>query len=112
MKQLATQLDAMGVFSILMEMVPQEISKEITESVSVPTIGIGAGPDCDGQVLVTHDILGLFDDYTPKFVKRYASLNESILDAVSAFKRDVVSGDFPAPEHSYSFSCPSKSTTR
>lgn len=97
----AQELDKVGCFSMVLECVPQEIAKIITESVTVPTIGIGAGIHCDGQVLVTHDLLGMFDRYKPKFVKRYASLNQTAIEAVTRFKAEVEKGDFPDESHSY-----------
>ncbi len=98
----ALALEAAGSFSIVLECIPDKIAEMITSSLKIPTIGIGAGVDCDGQVLVIHDLLGLFDRYTPKFVKRYAHLNDSILDAVSKFKDEVVTKKFPDKEHSFS----------
>jgi 3-methyl-2-oxobutanoate hydroxymethyltransferase len=74
----------------------------VTEAVAVPTIGIGAGRDCDGQVLVIHDMLGLFDRFTPKFVKQYAHLSETVAEAIAAYKRDVQAGRFPEARHSFS----------
>ena len=82
-------------------MVTSEATKKITEIVSVPTIGIGCGKDCDGQVLVIHDMLGLFEKLNPKFVKKYLSLSEEIKKAVSQYVKDVVDGTFPTDEHSF-----------
>jgi 3-methyl-2-oxobutanoate hydroxymethyltransferase len=82
-------------------MVTSEATKRITETVSVPTIGIGCGQDCDGQVLVIHDMLGLFEKLKPKFVKRYLSLSEEIKKAVSEYVKDVTDGSFPTDEHSF-----------
>jgi len=90
-----------GAFGIVIEGVAEPLGRRITEAVAVPTIGIGASPACDGQVLVGEDVLGLFDDYKPKFVKRYAQLNEQIVTAVQAYAADVRSGAFPAPEHCF-----------
>ncbi len=90
-----------GAFSVVLEAVPSSLSKEITAMLRIPTIGIGAGPDCDGQVLVLHDILGLFDRFTPKFVKKYANLKEHAIKAVKEFKQEVENRDFPSPEHSF-----------
>src|SRR5512147_1786408 len=90
-----------GAFSVVLEAVPSSLAKEITATLRIPTIGIGAGPDCDGQVLVIHDILGLFDRFTPKFVKRYASLKEQALKAVREYKQEVESGAFPTDEQSF-----------
>ena len=97
----AKALQEAGVFSIVLEMVTAEAAKMITEAVSVPTIGIGCGKDCDGQVLVIHDMLGLFDKLKPKFVKKYLSLSEEIKKAVSQYAKDVVDGTFPTDEHSF-----------
>jgi 3-methyl-2-oxobutanoate hydroxymethyltransferase len=78
------------------------VAAAITGAVGIPTIGIGAGPRCDGQVLVTNDLLGLFDEFTPKFVKRYANLRETLLQAFGQFREEVRTGTFPGPEHSFS----------
>jgi len=98
----AKSLEEAGTFSIALEMVTQEVAKIITESINIPTIGIGSGPDCDGQVLVYHDVVGLYDKLKPKFVKRYLELSQQIVKAIEAYKNDVVSGKFPAKEHSFS----------
>ena len=90
-----------GAFSVVLECVPSGVAKRITEHVEIPTIGIGAGGDCDGQVLVLHDVLGLTCDYVPRFVKAYADLKTEITGAVSKFRDEVRSGQFPAPEHGY-----------
>lgn len=90
-----------GAFSVVIEGVPASLGKEITAALRIPTIGIGAGPDCDGQVLVIHDLLGLFDRFTPKFVKRYVNLKEQALSAVKQYKQDVETGTFPSSEHSF-----------
>jgi 3-methyl-2-oxobutanoate hydroxymethyltransferase len=97
----ARALEAAGVFALVVECVPPEVGKEITRTVGMPTIGIGAGPGCDGQVLVTPDLLGLFDDFTPKFVKRYAELGKAMDQAFTAFRDDVEGSRFPGPEHCY-----------
>ncbi len=97
----AKALDEAGVFSIVLELMTAEVAKVITEEVSVPTIGIGAGPYCDGQVLVFHDMLGLFERFTPRFVKKYANLGEIILKAVQEYVKEVKSGEFPSKEHSF-----------
>ena len=94
-------LEDAGCFTIVYEMVASETMKKITESVTVPTIGIGCGKHCDGQVLVIHDMLGLYDKINPKFVKRYLSLSKSIRKAVSEYVNDVENQTFPADEHSY-----------
>ncbi len=84
-----------GAFSIVLEMVTSEVADEITRIVPIPTIGIGSGAGCDGQVLVLHDMLGIYEDIKPKFVKRYAELSKSIFDAVSNYNRDIKAGIFP-----------------
>src|SRR5574338_156277 len=98
----AKTLEEAGVFSIALEMVTKEVSKIISSTIHVPTIGIGSGPDCDGQVLVIHDILGLYEKLKPKFVKRYLELSSDIVKAVESYKSDVISGKFPGIEHSFS----------
>ena len=90
-----------GAFAIVVEGVPTALAKEITERVTIPTIGIGAGIHCDGQVLVLHDMLGLFDDFTPKFVKRYADIKGSMTAAVKNFVDEVRERKFPGEEHSF-----------
>ncbi|MAR11296.1 MAG: 3-methyl-2-oxobutanoate hydroxymethyltransferase [Blastopirellula sp.] len=90
-----------GAFSVLIECVPSDIAAEITRQLRVPTIGIGAGPDCDGQVLVTPDLLGITCGYVPRFVKRYADLGSQIREAVTSYVDDVRNGSFPANEQSY-----------
>jgi 3-methyl-2-oxobutanoate hydroxymethyltransferase len=97
----ARALEQAGVFSIILEAVPAPLGKLLSESVSVPVIGIGAGPHVDGQVLVTHDMIGLFDKFVPKFVKQYTKIRETILEAMNAYKQDVQEGAFPGPEHSF-----------
>ena len=94
----ARTLEEAGVYSIVLEAIPADIAREITESVSVPTIGIGGGAGCDGQVLVTHDLLGLTSGYVPRFVKAYADLKGIITGAVTQFRDDVRAGKFPGPE--------------
>jgi len=98
----AKALEQAGVFSIVFEMVSNEVAKIITETVSVPTIGIGSGVHCDGQVLVVHDILGLYEKLKPKFVKQYLSLSDEVVKAVSDYKKDVEDGKFPAEENWFS----------
>ena len=98
----ARVLEAAGVFSIVLEAIPARLAELITQSISIPTIGIGAGPGCDGQVLVTHDVLGLFDRFTPKFVKRYAEMGKEMRGAFEAYRDDVEAGIFPDKEHSFS----------
>lgn len=97
----ALALQEAGIVLLLVEGVPPEVSKVITAKLRVPVIGIGAGPDCDGQLLIVHDMLGFFDQFTPKFVKSYANLNELILEALKAYIRDVESKAFPEPQHCY-----------
>jgi 3-methyl-2-oxobutanoate hydroxymethyltransferase len=97
----AVALEAAGCWSIVLELVPAPLAKLITERTTIPTIGIGAGPDCDGQVLVFHDMVGLFSGFTPTFVKRYAEVGESIRDAVSRYAAEVRSGAFPAGGQSF-----------
>ena len=97
----ARALAAAGCFSIVLEAIPAPIARLITQAVDVPTIGIGAGADCDGQVLVIHDMVGLFDRFTPKFVKQYARINETVAQAIAAYKRDVQDGRFPDTHHSF-----------
>jgi 3-methyl-2-oxobutanoate hydroxymethyltransferase len=97
----ALAVEEAGAFSIVLEGVPMELAQEITRRLSIPTIGIGAGMHCDGQVLVVHDMLGLFDKYTPKFVKRYADLKGVMAEAVKNFITEVRGGKFPDEEHSF-----------
>jgi 3-methyl-2-oxobutanoate hydroxymethyltransferase len=97
----AKTLEEAGVFSIVLEAIPAELASRITESVKVPTIGIGAGTNCDGQVLVYQDMVGLFDRFIPKFVKQYAQVGEIMLNAFRQFKEEVEKGVFPAEEHTY-----------
>jgi 3-methyl-2-oxobutanoate hydroxymethyltransferase len=100
LRQQAEALEKAGIFSLVLEGMPAEVGKAITEAVSVPTIGIGAGPNCDGQVLVINDLLGL-NEWTPKFVKTYANLRQEIERAAREFASDVEAGTFPDAEHSY-----------
>jgi 3-methyl-2-oxobutanoate hydroxymethyltransferase len=97
----ARSLEAAGCFSVVLEKIPRDLAKKISETISIPTIGIGAGPDCDGQVLVLHDILGLYEDFTPKFVKKYADLAVQVRRAVGQYKDEVKQGEFPDQEHSF-----------
>jgi len=97
----ARALDEAGIFSLVLECVPRSLAAEITQAVDSPTIGIGAGPDCDGQVLVIHDMLGLYGDFKPRFVKRYAELGREIREAVGRFCDEVRSGAFPDDDHCY-----------
>jgi len=97
----AKALEDAGVFSIVLEGMPLELAKEITQKVKIPTIGIGAGQFCDGQVMVIHDLLGLAGEFKPKFVKRYAEGGEIIKNAVKEYIKDVTDGNFPTDDHSY-----------
>ena len=90
-----------GCFSVLMEAIPAPLAAEITARLSVPTVGIGAGNQCDGQVLVMHDLLGLYDRFVPKFVKQYAQLGEIASGAIQEYVKDVAERRFPGPEHSF-----------
>jgi len=98
----AKALEKAGVFSIALEMVSHEVAKIISESINIPTIGIGSGKNCDGQVLVIHDMLGMYNKLKPKFVKRYLSLSKDITKAVEAYRKDVESGRFPTKENWFS----------
>ncbi|MDE1921486.1 MAG: 3-methyl-2-oxobutanoate hydroxymethyltransferase [Candidatus Omnitrophica bacterium] len=97
----ALALEESGCFSVVLECIPQEVAEVITRQLKVPTIGIGAGPHCDGQVLVVHDLLGLFSRYQPKFSKKYADLGPRILEAVRTYKKEVTEGVFPDDAHSF-----------
>jgi 3-methyl-2-oxobutanoate hydroxymethyltransferase len=85
----------------VLEKIPRTLAKRVTEVLDIPTIGIGAGPSCDGQILVLHDMLGLYEEFSPKFVKQYARLAEQMRHAVQEYKKDVRAGKFPGPEHSF-----------
>jgi 3-methyl-2-oxobutanoate hydroxymethyltransferase len=97
----AKSLEAAGAFAIVLEAIPASLAKRITEAVSIPTIGIGAGPHCDGQVLVLYDLLGLFDEFMPRFVKPYAHLKADALQALRRYKEEVEQGKFPSESESY-----------
>ncbi|MCB9030220.1 MAG: 3-methyl-2-oxobutanoate hydroxymethyltransferase [Deltaproteobacteria bacterium] len=97
----AIALEHAGVFAMVIEGVPAELAADVTSMVSVPTIGIGAGPSCDGQILVTQDMLGMIPDFAPKFVKRYANLSQTIDQAVKSYIDEVSSSNFPGDEHSF-----------
>ena len=97
----AIKLEKAGVFSIVLEMVTSEVGDAITRRVSVPTIGIGSGPNCDGQVLVLHDMLGIYQDIRPKFVKRYSELNKEMFDAISSYNHEVKTGMFPEESNTF-----------
>lgn len=97
----AKELEKIGCFSFVLECVPDLVAQMITKQIKIPTIGIGAGPFCDGQVLVVHDILGLFDRFRPKFAKEYINLNKLALEAVIRYRDEVVAGQFPDEAHSF-----------
>lgn len=97
----ARAVEKAGAFAIVLECVPAKLAKMVTEAVSIPTIGIGAGADCDGQVLVNQDLLAMFTDFTPKFVKHYANIGEVMVGAYAKYDEEVKAGVFPAPEHTY-----------
>lgn len=97
----ALAVEAAGAFAVVVECVPSEVTQRITETLKIPTIGIGAGPHCDGQVLVTPDLLGLFSDLQPRFVKKYADLGQNVKRAVEEYCREVRAGEFPSAEHSF-----------
>ena len=97
----ATAAEQAGAFAVVLECVPSDLAAKITKKVAIPTIGIGAGPDCDGQVLVVNDVLGITSNYVPRFVKAYADLNTEIGRAVTEFRDEVRDGSFPASEHGY-----------
>jgi 3-methyl-2-oxobutanoate hydroxymethyltransferase len=97
----ARALEAAGCFAVVLEAVPARVAARITEAVSVPTIGVGSGPECDGQVLVLHDLIGLYHGRSARFVKRYADVGETIRDALERFATDVRAGAFPQDEHTY-----------
>lgn len=97
----AKELEDAGAFALVLECVPSDLAARITASLSIPTIGIGAGPSCDAQVLVINDLLGLTPGKAPKFVKRYASLRDDVTAAVRAYADEVAAGTYPGPEHSY-----------
>jgi 3-methyl-2-oxobutanoate hydroxymethyltransferase len=97
----ALAVEAAGAFAVVVECVPTDVAARITAALKVPTIGIGAGPACDGQILVTPDLLGLFDDIRPRFVKHYAEIGQAVRRAVETYCREVRDGSFPGPEHSF-----------
>ena len=101
-----------GAFCLVMEMVPTELAAEITAALAIPTIGIGAGSECDGQVLVCNDLLGLNMGFSPKFLKRYAELESPVIDAIKTYVAEVRSGQFPAAEHAFHRKNPSKKVAR
>ncbi len=97
----AKAVEKAGAFAVVLECVPAKLAKLVTESIQIPTIGIGAGADCDGQVLVNQDMLGMFSDYVPKFVKQFAHVGDIIRDAVKSYIEEINNGVFPAEEHTY-----------
>jgi len=97
----AKSLEQAGCFSLVLEKIPAGLAKKVTESISIPTIGIGAGADCDGQVLVTHDMLGLNKEFNPRFLRRYADMHTDMTKAVQQYIRDIKSGDFPREDEQY-----------
>jgi 3-methyl-2-oxobutanoate hydroxymethyltransferase len=97
----AKAVENAGAFSIVLEGIPMALAREITKTLSIPSIGIGAGPYCDGQVLVLHDLLGLFDRFVPKFIKRYANLKKEAITAVETYIKEVEEGDFPSEDQSF-----------
>ncbi|MDI6654273.1 MAG: 3-methyl-2-oxobutanoate hydroxymethyltransferase [Candidatus Hydrothermarchaeota archaeon] len=97
----AKALDEAGIFALVLECIPEKLGRQITEAISVPTIGIGAGRYCDGQILVLHDLLGLFDRYVPKFARQYVNLRKDIKDALLRYRQDVLQGNFPSEENVY-----------
>ena len=99
--QSAKKLEKAGCFGVVLELIPAESAKYITENLNIPTIGIGAGKYCSGQIVVTDDIMGKFTDFTPKFVKKYANLHDVVLDGVKAYKKEVKSELFPSEEESF-----------
>jgi len=101
MVQSAKDLEVAGAFMVVMECIPDLLAARITREIRIPTIGIGAGLECDGQVLVYHDLVGLFERFTPKFVKQYTNLAPTIRDALIQYREEVEQGTFPGPEHSF-----------
>jgi len=97
----ALELDKLGIFTIVLECIPESLATKITKTIKTPTIGIGAGKHCDGQVLVINDMLGLDESFTPKYLKRYANLSNVIRQAVTEFKKEVLEGKYPDKEHTY-----------
>ena len=97
----AQALEAAGCWGVVLELVPASLARLVTERIPIPTIGIGAGAHCDGQVLVFHDLVGLFSGFTPTFVKRYTEAGEAMRDAVKQYAQEVRSGAFPGERHSF-----------
>jgi len=101
LKKDALLLQEAGCFALVLEKIPASLAKEVTESLHIPTIGIGAGGDCNGQVLVMHDMLGINTEFKPRFLRQYLNLNESIKQAVGNYIKDIKSGDFPNQQEQY-----------
>ncbi len=97
----AKALEAAGAFAVVLEVIPADLARRVTEALTIPTIGIGAGPHCDGQVLVLYDLLGLFDQFMPRFVRPYAHLKADALQALRRYKEEVEQGKFPTDSESY-----------
>jgi 3-methyl-2-oxobutanoate hydroxymethyltransferase len=97
----AKALEEAGIYSLVLECVPERLAREITEALEIPTIGIGAGPHCDGQILVFHDMLGLNLDFRPRFVRRFAELGELAIEALGTYVSEVRAGDFPGAEETF-----------
>jgi 3-methyl-2-oxobutanoate hydroxymethyltransferase len=97
----AVEMAGAGAFALVLECLPVRLAEIITHSLDIPTIGIGSGPHCDGQGLVTQDMLGLYKEMAPRFLKVYADISQSIIRALESFRQEVVGGEFPAPEHTY-----------
>jgi 3-methyl-2-oxobutanoate hydroxymethyltransferase len=97
----ALTVEDAGAFSLLLEAIPMELARTISEKLTIPTIGIGAGPYCDGQILVLHDVIGMFDRFVPKFVKKYANLKEETLNAVRTYREEIEKGVFPSENESF-----------
>ncbi|MEC9072343.1 MAG: 3-methyl-2-oxobutanoate hydroxymethyltransferase, partial [Myxococcota bacterium] len=97
----ARALQEAGAFSLVLETVPGDLARQVTEQLSIPTVGIGAGIECDGQVLVSYDLLGLMREFSPRFLKRYAEMGDDVHDAVRAYVSDVKARQFPGPEHTF-----------
>ena len=97
----AKAVEAAGAYMLVLECVPEKLAKIVTESISIPTIGIGAGRYCDGQVLVNQDMFGMFSDFVPKFVKQFANVGDAMRGAVKAYTDEINAGTFPGPEHTY-----------
>jgi 3-methyl-2-oxobutanoate hydroxymethyltransferase len=98
----AKGLEEAGAFGLLIECIPDGLAQVISETITIPTVGIGAGVHCDGQVLVSHDLLGMFDKFTPKFVKKYADLSPIIKKSIQQYNTEVKTGSYPGAEHSFS----------